>query len=190
MFARVASGWTPIGRSAEVTQATANKVEKIGDTSALEFYRRYIGRNNSPTGEYPIAVFEPGRDSFYLRAPLHADPETGAVTFYGDVPLGATVQLTQTKPDDVVTACAASVRQAAAAYPGTTPLVALCISCAGRRHILGSRTVEEFTAVRSGLAKDVQIAGFYAYGEIGPTGPERPAQLHNETFVTLLLGEQ
>lgn len=186
----VASGWSPLGKRAEVTRAEANVVHRIGDQSALDYYRRYIGEQNTPTGEYALAVFEPGRESFYLRAPLSSDPATGSVTFFGDVPLGATVQLTQTKREDIVAACVSSVQQALSSYPGAEPTAALCFSCAGRRHILGARASEELDAVRAGLARDIPVAGFYAYSEIGPTDRGRPAQLHNETFVTLLLGER
>jgi hypothetical protein len=185
----VASGWSPIGARAEVTRAAANVVHTIGDQSALDFYRRYIGQSNVPTGEYALAVFEPGRETFYLRAPLGADLETGAVTFFGDIPLGAAVQITQTLREDIIAACTTSVQQALAAYPGERPAAALCFSCAGRRHILGSRAPDELAAVRAGLPPGLPVAGFYAYSEIGPTEPGRPAALHNETFVTLLLGE-
>lgn len=186
----VASGWTPLGKRAEVTRADANVVHTIGDQTALDYYRRYIGERNTPNGEFPLAVFEPGRESFYLRAPLSSDPATGTVTFFGDVPPGATVQLTQTRREDIIAACISSVEQAVSAYPGEAPTAALCFSCAGRRHILGSRASEELAAARTGLAADLPIAGFYAYSEIGPTDRGRPAQLHNETFVTLLLGER
>lgn len=185
----VASGWTPIGKRAEITRADANRVYTIGDETALDFYRRYIGKHNQPTGDFALAVFEPGQDTYYLRAPLSSDPETGAVTFFADVPPGATVQLTQTRPDDIIAACLDSVRQAVAAYPGDTPVAAFCFSCAGRRHLLGRRAAEEVALVRTGLAADLPIAGFYAYSEIGPLARDRPTQLHNETFVTLLLGE-
>lgn len=186
----VASGWTPIGKRAEVVRAEANVVYMIGDQTALAYYQRYIGGNRPPTGEYPLAVFESGRESLYLRAPLHSDPATGTVTFFGDVPLGATVQLAQTTRERIIEACLHSVQQAMSAYPGEAPAGALCFSCAGRRHILGARAPEEIAALRAGLPQDIPIAGFYAYAEIGPTDRGRPAQLHNETFITLLLGER
>jgi len=186
----VASGWTPLGKRAEVTRAEANVVHTIGEQTALDYYRRYIGEHNSPTGEYALAVFEPGRESFYLRAPLSSDPATGTVTFFADVPPGATVQVTQTRREDIIEACLHSVQQAVSAYPGEAPAGALCFSCAGRRHILGVRVAEEIAALRAGLPHDLPFAGFYAYSEIGPTERGRPAQLHNETFVTLLLGER
>ncbi|MCA9657570.1 MAG: FIST C-terminal domain-containing protein [Myxococcales bacterium] len=188
----VASGWQPVGKRAKVTDAAQNTVRRIGDQTALAYYQRYIGDDNLPSGEYALAVFEPGRDSYsyYLRAPVHSDPETGAVTFFGEVPVGATVQITQSHRDGIIDACASSIAQARSTYPGEAPAAALCFSCAGRRHILGTRAAEEIEQLRGALGPSVPIAGFYAYAEIGPTGPGRPAQLHNETFITLLLGER
>jgi len=67
------------------------------------------------------------------------------------------------------------------------PALALCISCAGRKQILGSRTQEEARIVNQLLA-GVPAAGFYGYGEIARLAKGGVSHYHNETFTTLLLG--
>jgi hypothetical protein len=70
---------------------------------------------------------------------------------------------------------------------GGKPALALCISCAGRRQILGSRTKEEGRIVNERLG-DVPAAGFYGYGEIARLAKDGISHYHNETFTTVLLG--
>ena len=70
---------------------------------------------------------------------------------------------------------------------GSKPALALCISCAGRKQILGSRTQEEVRIVNE-LLGDVPAAGFYGYGEIARLAKDGISHYHNETFTTLLLG--
>ena len=70
---------------------------------------------------------------------------------------------------------------------GGKPALALCISCAGRKQILGSRTQEEARIVNE-LLGGVPAAGFYGYGEIARLAKDGISHYHNETFTTLLLG--
>lgn len=181
----VASGWTPTGRRGRVTCALGHVVKTIDDAPALAFFRSYLGPDSVPSGEFPLAVFTD--DGAVLRAPLHADPESGSVTFFGDVPEGAEVSLSQTCRERIVAACADSVEQALAGLGGARPAAALIFSCAGRRHHLGSRTGEEIAAVRARLPA-VPVCGFYAYAELAPPAPGRPSCMHNETFVSAVIG--
>jgi hypothetical protein len=79
------------------------------------------------------------------------------------------------------------MRQALANYPGQHPAVILFFSCFARQYILGSRTHEECELVKHHLTGDIPYAGFYTFGEISPLGSE--TLFHNETFVTLILGD-
>lgn len=187
----VASGWRPVGPAVAVTRAQGNVVETLGDRAALAFYQDYIGPRD-PLGEHALAVFEDGDEISYMRAPLAVDQATGAITFTGDVPVGARVRLTEFTRAAVLEACARSIDTARsrfeAASPGATPTVAWFFSCAGRKEALGTWSAREFELMRGHLGSDVPIAGFYAYGEIAPLRPASPSRFHAETFVTLLLG--
>ncbi|MCZ6528374.1 MAG: FIST C-terminal domain-containing protein, partial [Candidatus Dadabacteria bacterium] len=66
---------------------------------------------------------------------------------------------------------------------------AICFSCAARKLVLGTRAHEEFELIQKDYS-DLMVTGFYAYGEIGPLRPNTPSRFHNETFISLLIGEE
>jgi hypothetical protein len=191
----VDTGWRPIGREGKVTKVDGHIVRTIDGRPATEFYREFLGNVNiAHLAEYPLAVTaEDGRtDSYYLRAPGKTDEETGCIHFLGDVPEGARVHITTTNRDQILDATRASFQRALKDFPNAPeangkPALALCISCAGRKQILGSRTQEEARIV-SELLAGVPSAGFYGYGEIARLAEDGISHYHNETFTTLLLG--
>jgi len=184
----VESGWMPIGEKSTVTRADGNIAYKIGDQTALEFYKKYMGEFDwEGTVEYPLAIFEDDENSFYLRSPGIWDAEKGSLTFGGSIPEGATVQLTHTTRDKVVEAVKESVKSAIAEYPGSNPSVALCFTCVARKIVLGSRVEEEYKVLKTNFP-DLPVAGFYTGGEIGALGRGRPSRYHNISFLTLLIG--
>jgi hypothetical protein len=192
----VDTGWRPIGREGRVTDVDGHVVRAIDGRPATEFYREFLGNADiTQLTEYPLAVTAgDGRDanSYYLRAPSRTDEATGCIHFLGDVPDGARVHITTTNRDQILDATRASFQHAVDDFPkasggGGKPALALCISCAGRKQILGSRTQEEARIVNELLA-GVPAAGFYGYGEIARLAKDGISHYHNETFTTLLLG--
>ncbi|MEC4984533.1 MAG: FIST N-terminal domain-containing protein [Oscillatoria sp. PMC 1068.18] len=185
----VASGWQPIGKPGVVTKVEHNIIYEINHRPALEFYHYYTG-SRPPSSEYPLAVFEEGNKSYYLRAPSSAyDSEIGSVSFFGDIPLHACVQISETNRDRILSASQDSMQQALEHYPGQNPLAALFFSCTSRRQLLGTRTQEEYQLAQKCLKQDLMSCGFYTNGEIAPLQHQNIPCFHNETFVTLLLGE-
>ena len=189
----VASGWQPIGKPGRVTKAEKNVVYEIDDQPALAFYHHYLGAL-PPSSEYPLALFDAESNGHYMRAPSGIyDPAIGSVTFFGDVPPQSVVQITETTHDKILSASKFSTLQALENYPGKAPAAALFFSCASRRQILGSLTREEYKQAQLCLSefpiKTLPSCGFYTNGEIAPLQQKGIAHLHNETFITLLLGE-
>lgn len=189
----VESGWSPIGRKMKVTRAEGPVLHELDGQPAFGLYTHYLGEmlreNLAGLGSYPLAVFEPGLDRFYLRVPRAADPETGRLTFLGEVPEGAEVQITQAVRDEVLGGVGASVRKALVDYPGKSPSVAMMFSCTGRKIVLGTRTREEIGGARKELGRAIPMTGFYTFGEIGPVSSHTRSRYHNTTFVTVLVGE-
>ncbi|HMG12071.1 MAG TPA: FIST N-terminal domain-containing protein, partial [Gemmatimonadaceae bacterium] len=193
----VDTGWRPIGREGRVTEVEGHIVRAIDGKPATAFYREFLGNADiTQLTEYPLAVTaEDGRggaDSYYLRAPGRTDEATGCIHFLGDVPDGARVHITTTNRDQILDATRTSFQHALDDFPKDSgdagkPALALCISCAGRKQILGSRTQEEARIVNE-LLGDVPAAGFYGYGEIARLAKDGISHYHNETFTTLLLG--
>ena len=185
----VANGWHPIGKAGQVTKATNNVVYEINNQPALSFYHHYLG-TLPPTSEYPLALLDAQSNRHYMRAPSGIYDETiGSITFFGSVPKGSVVQITEASHDDILAASSQSVQQALDSYPGKSPDVALFFSCVGRRQLLGSRTKEEHAIAQHHLGKSIPSCGFYTNGEISPLQDNNTSHIHNETFVTLLIGE-
>ena len=185
----VASGWEPIGEPVRVTRVEGNILYEIDNAPALDFYSHYLG-NLPPSSEYPLMVFDSTGTHCYLRAPSGSyDREKGSVSFFGDIPEGAIVQITEATRNNVISASEASMKQAIAHYPGESPSAALFFSCASRRQILGSHTSEEYNQVHNYLRELLPSCGFYTNGEIAPLEQQGISYLHNETFITLLIGE-
>jgi hypothetical protein len=192
----VETGWRPIGREGRVTDVDGHVVRAIDGRPATEFYREFLGNADiTHLTEYPLAVTaDDGQDtnSYYLRAPGRTDEATGCIHFLGDVPDGARVHITTTNRDQILAATRTSFQHALDDFPKDSggsgkPALALCISCAGRKQILGSRTQEEARIV-SELLDGVPAVGFYGYGEIARLAKDGISHYHNETFTTLLLG--
>jgi hypothetical protein len=190
----VDTGWRPIGREGRVTNVEGHVVHKIDGQPATAFYREFLGNADiTHLTEYPLAVSADDGRGYYLRAPGRTDESAGAIHFLGDVPDGARVHITTTNRDQILDATRSSFQRALDDFPKNPeggigmPALALCISCAGRKQILGSRTQEEARIVHELLA-DVPSAGFYGYGEIARLGKDGISYYHNETFTTLLLG--
>jgi len=186
----VENGFVPIGNKTKVTHAEKNIVYKIGDKSPLDFYEHYLGKSDIiGISEYALAVYENDEDHFVLRSGMYLDESRGSISFSGNVPEGATVQLTHAIRDNLIESVHKSVNSAITNYPGLKPSVALCFSCGGRNWILGTRTKEEYEVLKTYLP-DLPVAGFYAAGEIGLTGIEKNCLIHTASFVCVLIGTE
>jgi hypothetical protein len=189
----VQTGWRGVGPRATVTRVAADgRVAEIDGRRAVEFFDRYLGSGvgQPPPIANPLAVFDATDDTaFYLRTATNLDHATGRVAFFGQVPEGATVQLTVASTDEIVDGARASVADALTRFPaGRQPDGALFWSCATRRFLLGTRTGREVEVVRGALGAATPVAGFYCLGEIAPIVAGEVSQFHNATMVAVLLG--
>ena len=184
----VSSGWQPIGKPGIVTRVENNTLFSVNGKTAIDFYKHYLGENIYPIGEFPLAVYE-GDDQaeYYLRSPLLINEEDGSIVFAGDLAEDAKVQITHATRDKIIEASEKAVSQSIENYTGDKPEVAICFSCAGRKQVLGTRTGEEIELLKK-FNPNLKIFGFYGYGEIAPLQHLSPSKFHNETFISLLLG--
>ena len=185
----VAHGWSPVGRSAEVTRSDDYRVYEIDGEPVLDFYQRYLGMGSEPAIAHPLAVLDHETGEHVLRAPFQYDESDGSVTFFGSVPEGSTVQLAMATADEILRGTEASIAEAIAEFPGTeAPEAAFIASCSVRSFLLGTRTRDEIARIRTGLGHELPISGFYGFGEFAPLGVGSTPSFHNETCVTVLLG--
>jgi len=185
----ISSGWKPIGQAKKITKSKANIVYEIGNEPAVKFYERYFGGDATVIGgEFPLIVKETEDSKTYIRAALRIDKNAGTVTYGGDIAEGAIVQLGEASRDDILSSSGEALQKAVASYPGKDPVMLFAFSCGARKALLGTRTCEEFTAIRKNVPENCSAAGFYTYGELSPIDGEKETKFHNATVVTLLLG--
>jgi hypothetical protein len=188
--AAVKTGWEPRGNFSRITRSQRNIVYEIDNRSAVSFYQEYIGNDLSHAATHPLAVFEDDNsDNFYLRAPFLPNLEDGSIVFAGDLIENSRVKISYTNSDKIIAAAKAAVTEAKETYPGTKPAAVLCTSCAARKQVLGTRTVEEIALVSKSYP-NLKTIGAYGYGEFAPHQKGSPSRYHNETFISLFLGTE
>ena len=187
----VGTGWRILGPRGTITSAGYGVIKEIDGQPAAEWASAYLDMSGATYGN-PLAIQDAGTDEWYLRVALATDGH-GGLRIPGEVPVGASVQLTTTSPDEMLKASEAAVERARTAFPsGALPQAALLFSCAVRKYLLGTRTGQELASARDLLPQSLAIAGMYCIGEIAPTGATiggaTDSHFLNETFVTLLMG--
>ena len=185
----VRHGWKSVGRKAVVTRSKHERVYEIDGEPVVDFYRHYLGATGEPAIANPLAIIDSETGRTYLRAPLAWDESEGSATFLGSVPEGSVVQIAMASTDEILEGTQASVADALSGFPeGVQPVGALISACAVRNFLLGTKTSAEVEIIQDGLGTDMTIAGFYAYGEIGPLETNTTSRFHNETCVTVVIG--
>jgi PAS domain S-box-containing protein len=149
-----------------------------------------LGEHADPAKEFPLAVYEPGQERFYLRVPVCYDDRTGTISFSEAIPVGATVQITESVRDHLIEDARGSAELLYQSYPGKHATLALTFSYCLRKEALGTRAEKELSALRESLSPTTAVAGFYCNGEIAPLSPGDRSFFHNATLVTVLIGER
>lgn len=185
----IGTGWEAVGPAGIVNKSSGNVINEINNIKAIDFYRDFLGKSSAPSIDVPMAVYDENDSYMYLRTTLfNSVGDDGSIPFLGNIPQGYKVRLTIVDRNSILDGVHNAVDTAKKRFPaGKKPSIAICFSCTVRRAILGLRTDEECSIVRSALEEDVPVFGFYTYGEFSPPGDDKKTTFHNETFVCLLL---
>ena len=184
-------GWVPFGPVRVVTGAEANVLYSLDGQSALELYKKYLGEQaqHLPGAalRFPLCITTiEGRQ--LVRTILSIDEEAQSMVFAGDIPLGAQVRFMRASYEDLIDGAAQAASESM--RPGLQDAdLAICISCVGRKIVLGNHTEEETEIVREILGETPTITGFYSYGELAPPEASQWCELHNQTMTITLLKE-
>ena len=182
-------GWSPFGPKRTVTASHDNVLEALDGKLALDLYKTYLGAEADalPASalRFPLHLTPPGHDNPVVRTILSIDEKEGTMTFAGDIPVDSTVQLMRASYEDLITGA-----ETAATDASQDAELVLCVSCVGRRIVLGQRVEEELEGVRAVFGTGPVITGFYSYGELAPSGQEHKCQLHNQTMTITTLSER
>jgi len=186
-------GWDPFGPERIVTRSKGNVLYELDGHSALALYRDYLGPYASELPSsgllFPLSLI--GADGRRIvRTILAVDDAAGSLTFAGDIPQGAQVQLMKANFDRLIEGASQASDEARNAVNQQTPDLALLISCVGRRLVLKQRVEEELEAVQEQIGAEVPLCGFYSYGEISPFGGLQRCELHNQTMTVTSFHER
>jgi hypothetical protein len=186
-------GWDSFGPERRVTRAEGNVLYELDGKPALDLYKEYLGERASDlpaTGLlFPLSIRQDSSDARQLvRTILAVDEEHQSMTFAGDIPKDYLAQLMRANFDRLVNGASVAADQAKLNTSTNGPVLALAISCVGRRLVLGERTEEETEITLEHLPAGTKQIGFYSYGEISPytTGA---CDLHNQTMTLTTFSE-
>ncbi len=187
-------GWTVFGPRRTVTKVHDNVVYELDGRPILDMYDEYLGdeaKDLPGSGLlYPLAMLSENREETgIIRTLLAINREEGSVTFAGDIEEGRVVQLMYAQDEQLIEGAAQAAAQSRMAATRPDEVLALLISCVGRKLLLGGRTSQEVHAAVGELGRDVTCTGFYSNGEISPFASTGQCELHNETMTITTLCE-
>ncbi|NNK56098.1 MAG: hypothetical protein HKP44_02170 [Desulfofustis sp.] len=184
----IAIGPVPYGKYYRINKVEGNIVYTIDGVTALEFYERFYGKyiEDRELSFFPLAVYTGDKEDFVLRDSVNIDREKGSISFIGRFEEPCRARLTQVTRDETLNSGHAGSAQVLSAFGDKSPDLILLFSCTSRRHVLGSRTDEEFLVLQQDR-QGVPYFGFYCYGEISPFTNDGPVHFHSDTCISVAL---
>lgn len=193
-------GWQDFGPERTITRAEGNVLHELDGRPALALYKEYLGdlATQLPGSAllFPLSIrvqHDDGHEgAAVVRTILGIDEADQSMVFAGEMPLGATARLMRTNIDRLAMSAEQAARDALATIASDLagePVLAISVSCVGRRLVMGERADEEVEAVAGGLPAGSVVAGFYSYGEIAPQAGHTNGALHNQTMTLTVLAE-
>ncbi|KTD11782.1 FIST N domain protein [Legionella gratiana] len=192
-------GWDIFGPIRRITRSEANVLYELDYQPALQLYKEYLGEKASELPSsgllYPLAIHDPNAhdDTQLVRTILAVNEKEQSLVFAGDIPTGWHAQLMRANFDRLIDSAheagnLANKRMFLNGFKKLGPVLAIDISCVGRRLLLGGRTEEEIESTLSALPEGSIQIGFYSYGELSPFAVGN-CELHNQTMTITTIHE-
>ena len=186
------SGWEGFGPEREVTNSEYNILYRINDRAALDIYKEYLGKYAidlpSTALLLPLSLRISDQDEPVVRTIISINEINKSMTFAGNIPKGSSVRFMKANLDRIIDASAKAASNSAEFFD-SPPELAILISCAGRKMVLGQRTDEEIETVRDIFGNKTIITGFYSYGEICPRSSHSHCELQNQSMAITTFSE-
>ena len=187
------AGWDEFGVLRTITRSEGNVVYEIDHQPALELYKKYLGEYASdlPSSglRFPMSIKANEDDTPVIRSVLLVDEQKQSLTFAGDVPQGYRARLMKTDIDGLIDG--SQIAAGRVECQNDANALAVVISCVGRRLVLNQLTDEELESISATLGSNVQLTGFYSYGELAPFSTElMSCHLHNQTMTLTVIYEE
>ncbi len=187
------AGWNEFGVLRHITRSEGNVVYEIDGEPALALYKKYLGKyaDGLPGSglRFPINIKEHDEDTPVIRTLLAIDEEKQSLTFAGDVPQGYIARMMTANVDGLIDGSQIAADRINQVNSKTA--LGLIVSCVGRRLLLNQLTDEELECIGKTLGDNVQLTGFYSYGELAPFSDKiMSCQLHNQTMTLTVIYEK
>jgi hypothetical protein len=185
-------GWEAFGPTRAITRSRDNVLHELDGEPALALYKKYLGEDASRLPgsalHFPLSIRRSGQgDTELVRTVLSVDEAAQSMTFAGDMPEGASVQLMRGSMARLVSGAGDAARQAKLESGSS---LAILVSCIGRKLLMGQRASDEVEAVAQVLGAATSTLGFYSYGEFSPHSATGMCELHNQTMTIMTLTER
>lgn len=186
-------GFKPFGPERLITRANNNVLHEIDGHPALELYKEYLGEhaNNLPAMalHFPLAIWNETKDHYVVRTIIGIDETNNSLKFIADIPVGYHTQLMYGSFDNLLDGAELAARHLTNRLPPQQPVLALTISCSGRKLVMADDTDQELEATLENLPAGSQQLGFYSFGELAPMAEGGECGLHNETMTLTVMYE-
>ena len=185
-------GWSEFGTLRSITKSKANVLYELDGEPALDLYKRYLGEYAADLPNsglrFPLSIKEKEDDPEVIRTLLGIDEASKSITFAGDVPEGFSARLMKPNIDLLIEGAGQAAH--IANMKNAKPALGLVVSCVGRKIVMSELVDEELESVGEELGSDVQLTGFYSYGEIAPFEDDiQNCELHNQTMTITVIYE-
>jgi hypothetical protein len=179
-------GFLPIGVSWKATRSSGTTLHELDGKPASSIYEEYFGEEHIAELQggllpklataYPLGVFLPESNDVVLRNPVFVDRK-GAMTFTASIPEGAEIRLMISDIERGLETAEMAAKEVLRKLEGRPPKAVIVINSIGRKNLLGAENDAEVQTIQRILGRDVPIAGFYSYAQIGgKLGDELPFQ--------------
>lgn len=187
----VTHGSTPIGLFRTINRVQGNVICEIDNTSALEFFKEYVGVDRVQDIGQTLNLFELGQEfpgqgysqSILNRAIIGIDEERGGIRLAVEIPEGARVRITRRDRDLVLQRTKEMARGMTEELRDWENATYLYFNCSGRGSYLFGGPEPDVDALRSVLTERVNMIGFFTFGEFAPINGSN--YFHNYTGVLL-----
>jgi hypothetical protein len=166
-------GWDGFGPERRITRSHGNVLFELDGRPALALYKEYLGdyAADLPASGlfFPLAIRRDGTDpQQVIRTIVAVNQVNQSITFAGDVPKGYVAQMMRTSYNRLLQGAISAADQARDGAAVAGAMLAVAVSCFGRRLTLGERVEEETEIILDNLPAGTSQIGFYGYGEISP----------------------
>lgn len=186
-------GWDAFGPERIVTKSERNVLYELDNQPVLELYKNYLGALAAELPGsallFPLCLHMPDTDEILVRTVLSINEQDQSMTFAGNIPKGARVQLMKANFDKLIEGANSAANFSLKMSGDCKPEFALFISCVGRKLVLSHRVEEEVEDAVRILGDNTPVLGFYSYGEISPLLSNTRCELHNQTMTITTYSE-